>query len=89
MSRGEFENRDNELGDLPEDILKERKERGQNILSNDVGIPPDLAWQTKLRGQKEVLGSPATGAKVVSTFDVRPINAGDFNSIGAVIVTGA
>lgn len=90
MSGGEFENREGgQLGELPEDILRERGE----LQSFGLEAPaPPPAWDQKYQQDvlklPGVIGAPPDASQVVSTFDARPINAYDFIGNGGTLVEG-
>ena len=76
----EFEDRENNLGDLPEPIARERRENYPNRPVERSRLPPDIAANARaLEAQRGApIGAPVMGAHVTSTYDARPINARDF-----------
>lgn len=87
---GEFEDRENELGELPPAIQRERRE---NYHPRDVagvrGVPLDIASNAQsMEAQKNApIGAPLMLAHVTSTFSARPINARDFVRTGTIVLT--
>lgn len=85
MADDEFENRENNLGELPEDISFERgdladyKKRAYYVPPGS-DVPPDIVKQSEINKQISGLpqGSPGYDVSVQSVFDTRPINATDF-----------
>lgn len=85
----EFEDRENELGELPPELMRERgttypPTAPQRIPPAFPGqsrsyVPPDVQARSNAydNGAGE-LGSPVIPATVTSTFDARPINARDW-----------
>lgn len=71
-----------ELGELPEDLLRERGEIevGDWPPYDPRRVPLDIEQQAKTERQQKDLpsGSMSQGAKVVSVFDTRPVNGEDF-----------
>lgn len=86
----EFQRQHGDLGELPEDIERERgesyPERGNTAPIQ--GLPSDVAYQARIAEQKSVIGSPKTNSKVETTFDARPINAVDFYESGGTFGYG-
>ncbi len=86
----EFQQQHGDLGELPEDIERERgelyPERGTSVPRQ--GLPHDISYQEDIRNQSSVLGSPKTESKVITTFDARPINAVDFYESGGTMGYG-
>lgn len=83
MANDEFENRDDELGELPEDISFERGDLAdyqKEAYYVPGGAPPDVAEQSRIGGEITGApeGSPGYDVGVQSVFDTRPINATDF-----------
>lgn len=82
MPRGELENRDRDegVGDLPEDLGLERRE-----LFGDVplrrGVPTDMRSNAGRRAaaNEAPLGTPPLDFDVRSIYDSRPVNTRDFN----------
>lgn len=82
MPRGELENRDRDegIGDLPEDLGLERRE-----LFGDVplrrGVPHDMRSNASRRdaAAQAPLGTPSLDFDVRSIYDSRPVNTRDFN----------
>lgn len=91
MPRGELENRDRDegVGDLPEDLGLERRE-----LFGDVplrrGVPTDMRSNAGRRAAAEQapLGTPSLDFDVRSIYDSRPVNTRDFNLWFALQITG-
>lgn len=89
MSGGEFEDREDGLGELPEDILRERGELDAFKLDAKAAPPAwDQQYMHDVLKQPGVIGAPPDASRVVSTFDARPINAYDFLANGGTLVEG-
>ena len=100
----EFEDRENELGELPLGIQIERNEFSQNdadavpVTAVPVtpmgtprpgGIPSDIkALDTALGDGSGVLGSPVIPASVTSTYDARPVNGQDWKATTVGLLAG-
>lgn len=71
-----------ELGELPEDLMRERGEVivGDKPPYDPRRVPADVDYQQEVEEkQKDVPGgSLSQGARVVSVYDTRPVNAEDF-----------
>lgn len=79
----EFEDR--QLGDLTDDISRERGELGPKRAARPplrrAPMPPDMAISARMRKDETETGIEGTisqGADVRAVFDTRPINARDF-----------
>jgi hypothetical protein len=93
MPKGEFENRDRDessdlrgiplagLGELPEDISRERGDLRSYSLDTSKAQNPDMARASESRADARTtgLGSPAMDYTVRSVYDSRPTSGRDFN----------
>ena len=87
------EREDNELGELPPALLKERKE-GLDYVNEgtrydgffakspfdqrNYGAPPDISLENQVINRPGEIGSVPRRYDVTSTFDARPVNGRDF-----------
>lgn len=71
-----------ELGELPEDLMRERGEVivGDKPPYDPRRVPADVDYQQEVEEQQKDVpgGSLSQGARVVSVYDTRPVNGEDF-----------
>jgi hypothetical protein len=90
MSNGEFEDRENGLGELPYAIRDERNELFRHDqqkappTTRNPGVPNDINDNQRALTLAEggQIGSPIIPASVTSSYDTRPINGRDFLASG-------
>lgn len=80
-----------ELGELPEDLMRERNETqiADPPIYDPRRVPSDIDYQTGVDqdSAKTPPGTLTQGAKVVSTFDTRPVNTVDFLFTATDLIT--
>ena len=79
---------DNQIGELPEDIARERGESWEGREKKPT-YPPDMAGAKSLQTTRQVLGNVPTNLGVEPSFDVRPINARDISFIRRAELTNS